>query len=247
MIKENKTALITGASRGIGKAIAYKLANKGFNVVINYNKSEKQALELCNEIEKNFNVKALAFKADMSKVEEINNLFTFSINNFNKIDVLVNNAGVCYDMEFSDRTVGHFIKTFETNLFGVFEISRLVGREMLKNKYGKIINISSNNSINCFYPTSVDYDASKAALNSLTKNMAIEFAPYVNVNAIAPGWVETEMNKDLTPDIMEFEKERILKKRIGKPEDIANLVAFLVSDESDYINGEIIVIDGGMF
>ena len=85
----------------------------------------------------------------------------------------------------------------------------------------------SNNSINCFYPTSVDYDASKAALNSLTKNMAIEFAPYVNVNAIAPGWIETEMNKDLTPDIMEYEKERILKKRIGKPDDVANLVSFL--------------------
>lgn len=247
MNKNNKVALITGASRGIGKAIAYKLASKGYDVLINYNKSEEQANNLCKEILKNFNVKALTFKADISKEEDIKALFDFAIANFGKVDVLINNAGVCNDMEFSDRTFGQFANTFKTNVFGVFEISRLIGREMIKNKYGKIVNISSNNSINCFYPTSVDYDASKAALNSLTKNMAIEFAPYVNVNAVAPGWVETEMNKDLTPDIMEFEKERILKKRIGKPEDVANLVSFLISDEADYINGEIIVIDGGMF
>lgn len=244
---KNKVALITGASRGIGSAIAYELASKGCDVIINYFNSEKKALELCEKIKKDFSVRAVTFKADIGNENDVINLFNFILNNFNKIDILINNAGVCYDMEFFDRTVKDFEKTFKTNLFGVFNISRLIGREMLKNKYGKIINISSNNSINCFYPTSVDYDASKAALNSLTKNMAIEFSPYVNVNAVAPGWIETEMNKDLTPDIIEYEKEKILKKRIGTPEDVAKLVSFLVSDDSDYINGEVIVIDGGMF
>lgn len=244
---KNKVALITGASRGIGRAIAYQLASEGCDVIINYLNSEKKALELCEKIKKDFSVNAVAFKADIGNKNDVINLFNYILNKFNKIDILINNAGVCYDMEFSDRTVEDFEKTFKINLFGVFNISRLVGREMVKNKYGKIINISSNNSINCFYPTSVDYDASKSALNSLTKNMAIEFAPYVNVNAVAPGWIETEMNKDLTPDIMEYEKERILKKRIGKPEDVAKLVSFLASDDSDYINGEVIVIDGGMF
>lgn len=244
---KNKNAIITGASRGIGREIAYQLASKGCNLIINYNNSEKKALELCEEIKNKFKINAFIFKADISNENEVENLFNFSINKLKNIDFLINNAGICMDMEFNDRTVSHFEKTFKTNLFGVFNLSRLVGRHMKENKYGKIINISSNNSINCFYPTSVDYDASKAALNSLTKNMAIEFSPYVNVNAIAPGWVETEMNKDLTPDIMEFEKERILKKRIGTPKDVANLVCFLVSDEAEYINGEIIVIDGGMF
>jgi len=244
---KNKNAIITGASRGIGREIAYQLASKGCNLIINYNNSEKKAFELCEEIKNKFKINAYIFKADISDEKEVENLFNFSINKLNKIDFLINNAGICMDMEFDDRTVSHFEKTFKINLFGVFNLSRLVGRHMKNNKYGKIINISSNNSINCFYPTSVDYDASKAALNSLTKNMAIEFSPYVNVNAIAPGWVETEMNKDLTPDIMEYEKERILKKRIGTPKDVANLVSFLISDEAEYINGEIIVIDGGMF
>lgn len=243
----NKVALITGASRGIGRAIAKHLASDGCDVIINYNKSKQQAEELMREINQKYNVNAVIFKADISNEIEINNLFNFAINKFKKIDILINNAGICKDLDFAERTVGDFLETFKTNVFSVFELSRLVGREMVKNKYGKIINISSNNSINCFYPTSIDYDASKSALNSLTKNLAIEFSPYINVNAVAPGWINTEMNKDLTPDIMELEKEKILKKRIGTPEDVANLVSFLVKDEADYINGEVIVIDGGMF
>lgn len=243
----NKVALITGASRGIGRASAYALASDGYDVIINYKNSENLATNLAKELEAKFGVRALTFKADMGSEEDIKRLYDFAISNFKKVDILVNNAGVCYDMELSDRTVGHFIETFKINVFGVFALSRLIGRNMQKNKGGKIINISSNNSINCFYPTSIDYDASKSALNTLTKDLAIEFAPYVNVNAIAPGWIETDMNKDLTTDIMELEKQRILKKRIGKPEDVANLVSFLASDKADYINGEIIVIDGGMF
>lgn len=243
----NKVALVTGASRGIGRAIAIELASKGFDVVINYLKSDDKAKNVADFITNNYNVQAKIFKADISKEDEVKNLFDFCIKEFKKIDVLVNNAGICFDIELSDRTFGQFVNTFKTNVFGVFALTKLVGEHMVGNRYGKIVNISSNNSINCFYPTSIDYDATKSALNSMTKNFAIEFSPYVNVVAVAPGWVETDMNKDLTPDIMELEKERILKKRIGKPEDVAKLVSFLVSDDAEYINGEIIVIDGGMF
>ena len=243
----NKVALVTGASRGIGKAIAIELASKGCDVVINYLNSKEKAEEVANFIQSKFKVKAKTFKADISNENEVKRLFDFCVTEFKKIDILVNNAGICFDIELSDRTFGQFVNTFKTNVFGVFALTKIVGEHMVTNKYGKIVNISSNNSINCFYPTSIDYDATKSALNSMTKNFAIEFSPYVNVVAVAPGWVETDMNKDLTPDIMELEKERILKKRIGKPEDVAKLVAFLVSDDAEYINGEIIVIDGGMF
>ena len=119
---------------------------------------------------------------------------------------------------------------------------------MKRREYGKIVNISSNNADKCFYPTTIDYDVSKAGLNVLTKDFAIELAPYVNVNAVCPGWVKTDMNKGLlTDDIEELEAQRILKKRIAMPQDIASLVLFLCSDDASYINGEVITIDGGMF
>ena len=243
---QNKTALVTGGSRGIGKAICLELAQQGYNILINYSKSEKEAKDLQDKIKK-FNVKVEICKADLTSEEECLNLYKFALENFKTIDILINNAGVCFDMNLADRTVSHFTKTFKTNVFAPFFLSKLFGDCMVENRFGKIINISSNNSINCFYPTSIDYDCSKSALNTLTKDLAIQFAPYVNVNAIAPGWIETDMNKDLDKDIMEFEKTRILKNRIGKPEDVAKLVSFLVSENADYINGEIIVIDGGMF
>ncbi len=240
--------IITGASRGIGKAIAYQLASEGYNLIINYFKSESEANKICEELSMMYNIKAYPFKADISNYDDIKKLFDFSLSKFNKIDALVNNAGVCYDMEFSERTVSLFEKTFKTNLFSVFYLSKLVGEHMVKTGGGKIVNISSNNSFNGFSPTTIDYDASKSALNSLTKNLAIEFSPLVNVNAVAPGWIDTDMNSELlTPDIIEFESQKILKKRIGKPEDVANLVSFLISNKADYIDGEIIVIDGGYF
>ncbi|NCB48861.1 MAG: 3-oxoacyl-ACP reductase FabG [Clostridia bacterium] len=243
-----KCAIITGASRGIGRAIATQLASEGFSLIINYNNSKFQAEELSKELQKKYNINAFHFKADVSNENDIDEMVNFAVKKFGKIDVLVNNAGVCVDLPFEERTVSSFQKTFKTNLFSVFYLSKLVGRIMKKNKFGKIVNISSNNSINGFYPTTIDYDASKSALNSLTKNLSIEFAPYVNVNAVAPGWIDTDMNKEvLTDEIAKLECERILKRRIGTPQDVANLVSFLVSDKADYIDGEVIVIDGGMF
>ncbi len=169
------------------------------------------------------------------------------IKDFSRIDVLINNAGIDISCEYLDKTTDNFIKTLKVNLLGPFIVSKFVGPLMKKQEYGKIVNISSNNATKCYFPTTCDYDASKAGLCVLTKNMAIEFAPNVNVNAVAPGWIDTDMNNEILQDefVRECECQRILKRRFGKKEDVANLVAFLVSDEAEYINGEIITIDGG--
>lgn len=244
----SRNALITGASRGIGREIAITLAKEGCNVIINYNKSEEKAKELVKLIKEKYKVSAYEFKCDISSEKEVDQLVESAYSKLGKIDILINNAGICIDKEFSDRTVGDFLKTFSLNTFGAFYLSKKIGQKMYENKYGKIVNISSNNSINGFYPTTIDYDASKSALNSITKNLAIQFSPFVNVNAVAPGWIDTDMNKNvLTEDIKDLEAQRILKKRIGNAKDVANTVSFLVSDKADYIDGQIIVVDGGMF
>lgn len=244
----SRNALITGASRGIGREIAITLAKEGCNVIINYNKSEEKAKELVKLIKEKYKVSAYEFKCDISNEKDADQLVEFAYSKLDKIDILINNAGICIDKEFSDRTVGDFLKTFSLNTFGAFYLSKKIGQKMYENKYGKIVNISSNNSINGFYPTTIDYDASKSALNSITKNLAIEFSPYVNVNAVAPGWIDTDMNKNvLTEDIKDLEAQRILKKRIGNAKDVANAVSFLVSDKADYIDGQVIIVDGGMF
>ncbi len=246
--KQNLCALITGASRGIGKQIAVQLASEGINIVINYYSSQQKAEDLARELEKKYDVKCLPIKADVSKTEEVDKMLEQVTATFGKIDYLINNAGVCVDMDVKDRTVGQFVKTFEINAFSTFYLCKTVGSAMKLNGFGKIVNISSNNSINCFYPTTIDYDASKCAVNSLTRNFAIELAPEVNVNAVAPGWIDTDMNKAvLTEDIKPLEAGRVLKNRIGSPQDVANVVSFLLSDKADYITGQIIVVDGGMF
>lgn len=164
---------------------------------------------------------------------------------FKRIDVLVNNVGIAIDKQFEDRTVEDWKRTLSVNLIAPFIVSKYVGNEMLKNKSGKIINISSTNGINSFFPTSIDYDASKAGLINLTHNLAIQFAPYINVNCVAPGWVNTDMNKELPKVLIEEETNRIYKKRFVEPSEIAKVVTFLASDDADFINGKIIKVDGG--
>lgn len=240
-----KTVLVTGASKGIGEQIAYKFASIGYNVIINYNTDEINALRIKKDIENQYNVKAIAIKCDVSKEEEVKKMVETSINEFGKIDCLVNNAGIAIDTLFEDKTVENFRKILDVNLIGAFIVSKYVGIHMLERNFGKIINISSTNGIDTFYPMSLDYDASKAGVISLTHNLAKQYAPYINVNAIAPGWVETDMNKNLDKEFIEEENSKIFLNRFGKPEEIANVVAFLASDEASYINGEIIRVDGG--
>ena len=241
----NKVVLVTGSSRGIGKAIVTDFAEKGYDVVINYRKEEYEANKLREELENKYNIQALTIKADVSNEYEVKNMVQQIVDKFGKIDVLVNNAGIAIDKEFEDRTVEDWQITLNTNLIAPFLVSKYVGNEMLRNKKGKIINISSTNGINAFFPTSIDYDASKAALINLTHNLAIQFAPNINVNCVAPGWVNTDMNKELPKQLIEEETSKIYKRRFAEPSEIAKIVTFLASDDADFINDEVIKVDGG--
>ena len=245
MIKMNKVVLITGASKGIGKSTAIEFAKQSYNIIINYNTSKEKAENLKKELETKYNIKCLAIKADISNEEEVNNMVEETINTFEKIDVLVNNAGIAIDTIFEDKTKEIFQKTINTNLIGTFLVSKIVSKYMKERKSGAIINISSTNGIDTYYPYSIDYDASKAGVISLTKNLAVELAPYIRVNSVAPGWVNTEMNKELDKDFIKKETDKILLNRFAEPEEIAKVILFLASDNASYINGEIIKVDGG--
>lgn len=241
----NKVVLVTGSSKGIGKATIIEFAKVGYDVIINYNNSKQEAMDLKEYIENNFNVKALLIKADVTNEEEVKNMVITIINEFNHIDVLVNNAGIAIDKEFEERTVEEWNITLKTNLIAPFIVSKYIGKMMMKQKSGKIINVSSTNGINTFFPTSIDYDASKAGLINLTHNLAIQFAPYINVNCVAPGWVNTEMNKELPKKLIEEEKEKIYKKRFAEPSEIGKVICFLASEDASFINDEVIKVDGG--
>ena len=162
------------------------------------------------------------------------------------IDVLVNNAGIAIDTLFEDKTKKQFMKTLEINLVAPFLLSKLFGEDMFKNKTGNIINISSTNGIDSYYQYSLDYDSSKAGLINLTHNLSNHFAPYVRVNCVCPGWVKTPMNSELGEEYIKSEEEKILLNRFANPEEIANLVYFLSSNDASYINDSIIKIDGGV-
>lgn len=240
----NKVVVVTGGTRGIGEAISREFAQKGYDIVINFVNSEDKANNLKKELEEKYAIKVLPVKADISNEEECKMLVEKSINEFGKIDVLVNNAGIVIDKEFDDRTIEDWKQTLDVNLIAPFVLTKLVGKEMLKQKSGAIINISSTNGLNTYYPTSVDYDTSKSGLISLTYDSAVQFAPFVRVNAIAPGWVNTEMNKELPDDFVKDETERILVKRFAEPEEIAKVVTFLASEDASFVNSTVIKVDG---
>lgn len=242
---KDKVVLVTGSSRGIGRSIAIAFAKEGANVVINYKTSEIDA-EVAYEIISSYGNQCMSIKADVSNENNVKSMIDMIINKFGRIDILVNNAGIAIDSDFDDKTTSNWKKTMDTNVIGPFLTSKYVGKIMMDQKYGKIINISSTNGINTIYPYSADYDASKAALINLTKNLAVQFAPYVNVNSVAPGWVDTDMNQDLPKSYLRDEKEKILLKRFAEPEEISNVVLFLASDKSRYITSEIITVSGGL-
>lgn len=240
-------SLVTGSSRGIGKSIVEEFAKRGIDVVINYHKNEEKALELEKEIKEKYNVKTLVIKCDVSIEEEVEEMINKVIDEFGKIDILVNNAGVERDTSFLDIRVKDFKRILDVNLIGTYLCSKYAGKIMLENKKGKIINISSTNAIDTYYPESCDYDASKAGVISLTHNFARSFAPFINVNCICPGWTKTGMNKDLSIDQIEKERKKILLGRFATPEEIAKVVLFLASNKASYINDTIIRVDGGKY
>lgn len=242
-------ALVTGSSKGIGKICIIELAKEGYDVVINYNTSKSNALELEKYIKDNFNVKVLTIKCDVSDEDEVKNMINTIINKLDSIDVVVNNAAIEINSDFYDKTKESFRKVLDTNLIGTFLVSKYASIYMLKNKFGKIINITSNNGIDKNDPNTLEYDASKAGIISLTHNLAKQLAPIVNVNAIAPGWVKTdkiiELDNSLNNEFIKEESKNIYLGRFAEEIDIANLVVFLASSKANYINNEIIRIDGG--
>ena len=231
-------AIVTGASRGIGRAIAKSLANKDYIVIANYNESEKEAIELKNEFN-NIDI----FKADVSKRDEVKNLVEYTLNKYGKIDVLVNNAGIDNEKLFQDITDEDWQNVINTNLYSVFCVTQEVVNNMIYNKSGCIINISSiwgqiGASCECIY------SASKAGIDGITKSLAKELGPSnIRVNSIAPGFIDTDMNKKYkTSEINDIKNETPLQK-IGRPEDIAKCVNWLVEDE--FTTGQVISINGG--
>lgn len=243
----NKVVLVTGSAKGIGAAIIEELALSGYDCVINYNTSEKEAYELYEKIKK-YNVRGLVVKCDVSDEKQVDEMFNKIEKSLGGVDILVNNAAVDIPNIFSKKDVTDFRKTLDVNLIGAFLTSKRAERHMLEKKWGRIINISSTNGMNTYYPMGIEYDASKAALNSLTHNLAIEFAPYVTVNAIAPGLIATESEiADYDEEFTQMELEKILVRRMGEPKEVAKLVKFLISDDASYINNSIIRIDGGQY
>jgi len=241
-----KTALVTGGAGGIGSAIALRLAKSGHDIVINYLSSEERAKELRKQIEEDYDVKCLIIQADVSREEEVDAMVSQIEKQLGGVDILINNAGIDLPDLFSRKTAEQFRRVLDVNVVGAFNCAKRVYPHMMEQEYGKIVNIASTNGINTYYPMCLDYDASKAALISLTHNLAIQFAPCVNVNAIAPGFIGTEKELEgYDEDFLKQETEKILLGRYGKPEEVADLVNFLASDEASFINSSVIRIDGG--
>ena len=239
--------LVTGSNRGIGASCIREFASQGASVVINYCHHEEEAKDLEKEIKEKYNVEVLTIKCDVSKSEEVEEMVNTITDHFGGIDILVNNAAVSRDSLILDKTEKEFKRVLDVNLLGTYLCSKYVGKVMLEKKRGKIINISSTNAIDTYYPESCDYDASKAGVISLTHNFARSFAPFINVNCICPGWTKTSMNKELSIEQIKEEEKKILLGRFAEPEEIAKVVLFLASSKANYINDSIIRVDGGKY
>lgn len=244
---DRKVVLVTGAGRGIGSVIALEMAKEGYNVVLNYCHSEDGANQLCKQLTA-LGTQPMTYQCDISNENDVKNMVDAVVKKYGHIDVLVNNAAVSIDSLFRDKTVDDFKKTLDVNVVGTFLVSKYVGEIMYDNHYGKIINLSSTNGINTYYPMCIDYDVSKAGIISLTHNLAVQFAPYVNVNAVAPGFIATESEvKDMDEEFIRQEEEKIMVGRAGTELDVAHLVKFLASDNARFINNQVIKIDGGIY
>lgn len=242
---KGQSAIVTGASRGIGRAIAIELAKNGANVLINYAGSENAANETAN-LCKEFGVEAIVYKADVSNTEEVIAMVDKANETFGKIDILVNNAGITKDKLVMAMSEEDFDDVININLKGTFNCTKMVSKLMMKQRYGRIINISSIIGVRG-NAGQTNYAASKAGIIGITKSVAKELAARnITVNAIAPGMIETDMTDVLSDKVKEAMLSSIPAKRAGKPEDIAYAVAFLASKEAEYITGQTICVDGGM-
>lgn len=240
-----KVAIVTGAAKGIGAATATKLARNGYAVCINYKTSKEKAEELKTALEAE-GLEVMTFKADCSKRNEVSNMMEAVHTKFGPVNYLVNNAGICIGEQFQDITEERWDETFDANIKSVFITTQEVLKDMLPRKFGSIVNISSMwgfRAASC----EVSYSATKAAVIELTKSLAAELGPSnIRINAVAPGVTMTDMVGNLTEEALESLAADAPLGRNGNPEDVANAVAFLLSDEASYITGETLSVDGGI-
>lgn len=241
-----KTALVTGASRGIGKKIALQLGEEGYNVVVNYAGNKEKAEEVVSEI-KTFGVDAFAIQANVSEQEEVKAMIKETLNQFGTIDVLVNNAGITRDNLLMRMKQDEWDDVINTNLKGVFNCVQAVTRPMLKQKSGRIINLSSVvGSVG--NPGQINYVATKSGVEGMTKTFARELASRgITCNAVAPGFIVSDMTDQLSDELKEQMKSQIPLDRFGEDSDIAHTVAFLASEKANYITGQTIHVNGGMY
>ncbi len=242
---KGKSAIVTGASKGIGAAIARAFVREGASVLINYNNSEKEALELTRSLDSSIG-SVVSFRADVSKDPERKALVSKALGEFGRVDVLVNNAGMITRNSFLETTESQFDQVIGVNLKSAYFLCHAVAPIMLNQKQGKIINISSISGLAQISTLAhVDYVVSKAGLIGLTRSLAVALAPYVNVNAICPGTIETDMIAPLAKEKKESSASESLLRRLGTPEDVASAAVFLASEDSNFITGEIVTVAGG--
>lgn len=242
---KGKTVMVTGGTRGIGRAIAQAFAAQGANIVINYRSNEAEA-SAAREALESYGVEVLAVKADISDFQQVESLVEEAILRFKTIDVLVNNAGITRDNLMIRMEEAEFDQVIDTNLKGAFNCMHHVAKKMLKQRQGRIINIASVSGL-VGNAGQINYAASKAGLVGMTKTAARECAARgVTVNAVAPGFIETEMTAVLPENVQKDILTKIPLKRMGKPEEVAALVSFLASEASSYITGQLFTVDGGM-
>jgi len=242
MEKNRKNVLITGSSSGLGKETARVFARNNYNVIVTYLSHEDEALSLKNELEINYGVQVLCVKCDISKEEDVLAMINIIKKEFCHIHCLVNNAAISNDSDISEKSALDFKRVVDVNLVGTFIVTKYISELM---ESGVIINISSTDGIDTCYKEEMDYAASKAGIISLTKTMAKKFSPNIRVNCVAPGWINTDVNKDLYSEFKEKEIDKILLKRFAEPKEIANVIYFLATPEASYINGTVIRVDGG--
>ena len=237
-----KTVLITGGSRGLGASISRIFAQNNYNIIINYKERDINAVNLKEELESNYNVDVLLVKTDISVEEEVKEMFQNIIQKYPKIDVLVNNASIALDNDLDNKDALEFKRVLDVNLLGTYLVTKY-SLDLFDT--GSIINVASTNGIDTGYIESIDYDASKAGVIALTHDFARVLAPDIRVNAVAPGWINTDMTSNLNPEFKKNEIDKILLKRFADPEEVAKVVFFLASSDASYINDSIIRVDGG--
>jgi 3-oxoacyl-[acyl-carrier protein] reductase len=240
-----KVAIVTGSSRGIGKAIAERFAAEGAKVTVNWVGREREAAGVVDAI-KRTGGDALSVRADVSRLADVQRLVRSTLDHFGRIDVLVNNAGIMVDKGVLETTEDEWDRTIDINLKGAYLCSKEVAAVMLRQESGKIINISSNSGL--YHPSAMrftEYVTSKAGMNGLTKAMALALGPHITVNAICPGWIKTDMIEGTDPEVERRILDETALKRWGTPDEVASSAVFLASREADFITGELLIVAGG--